>query len=158
MKATAELARWAARDFVFNLEAIPADRLDWKPSPEAKSALQMAGEVAGGAAGIIPVLQGGDWAPSPNPAPASLEEARQMVLEQADAYAAALEAADPGPLRRTLELPFGKFLAERFVLFPVIELFHHRGQLCYLQSLLGDAEVRFDPEASDRFFNPPGGA
>jgi hypothetical protein len=78
-------------------------------------------------------------------------------MEQAEAYAAALEAADPAAsLQRTLELPFGKFWAARFVLFPVIELIHHRGQLCYLQSLLGDAEVRFDPEAGDRFFNPPG--
>jgi DinB superfamily len=156
MKDTADLARWAARDFVFNLEAIPADRLDWKPSPEAKSALQLAGEVAGVAGNTLPVLQGGDWTPSPLPQPATLQEARQLVLERADAYAAALEAADPASLRRHLELPFGKFWAERFVLFPLLDLVHHRGQLCYLQSLLGDAEVRFDPEAGDRFFNPPG--
>ena len=38
MNDAADMARWAARDFVFNLEAIPADRLDWKRSPEAKSA------------------------------------------------------------------------------------------------------------------------
>ena len=155
MKDTAELARWAARDFVFNLEAIPADRLDWKPSPEAKSALEIAGEVAGGAGSVVPVLQGGDWTPSPNPQPATLAEARDLVLEKTEAYAAALEAADPSSLRRVFELPFGTFLVERFVLFPVIELIHHRGQLCYLQSLLGDAEVRFEPQATDRFFNPP---
>lgn len=159
MKDAAEMARWAARDFVFNLEAIPADRLDWKPSPEAKSALQIAGEVASVAEGIVPVLQGGDWTmmgPGEFPQPANVEEARRMVIDSAEAYAAALEAADPASLQRVLELPFGKFLAERFVLFPVIELIHHRAQLCYLQSLLGDAEVRFDPEASDRFFNPGG--
>jgi uncharacterized damage-inducible protein DinB len=157
MKLVADMTRWAARDFVFNLEAVPADRLDWKPSPEAKSALQIAGEVAGVAANTIPVLQGGDWTPSPLPQPADLDEARRVVLEHAEAYASALEAADPLSLERTLHLPFGSFQAARFVLFPMIELFHHRGQLCYIQSLLGDAEVRFDPGASDRFFNPSAG-
>ncbi len=43
MKDAADLARWAARDFVHNLEHLPADKLDWKPTPEAKSALQIAG-------------------------------------------------------------------------------------------------------------------
>lgn len=156
MKDAVDMARWAARDFVFNLEAIPADRLDWKPTPEAKSALQLAGEVAGVAGNTIPVLQGGDWTPAPLPQPATLEEARQMVLEQADAYSAALEAADPASLQRTLDLPFGKFKAARFVLFPLIDLIHHRGQLCYIQSLLGDAEVRFDEDSGNQFFNPPG--
>jgi hypothetical protein len=69
MKDAAEMERWAARDFVFNLEAIPADRLDWKPSPEAKSALQLAGEVAGVAGDTLPVLQGGHWIPPPLPHP-----------------------------------------------------------------------------------------
>lgn len=154
MKESADMARWAAQDFVFNLEAIPADRLDWKPNPEAKSALQIAGEVAGVAGSTVPVLQGGDWSAAPLPQPGSLEEARRLVLDSAEAYAAALESASPEVLHRTLELPFGKFWAERFVLFPVIEIIHHRGQLCYLQALLGDTEVRFHPEASERFFNP----
>src|SRR4051812_30208507 len=129
MKETADMARWAARDFVFNLEALPADRLDWKPSPEAKSALQLAGEVAGVAANTVPILQGGNWAAAPLPQPATLEEARKLVLEQTEAYAAALEAAGPAALHRPVELPFGKFWAERFVLFPMIDLIHHRGQL-----------------------------
>src|SRR5215211_1361700 len=109
MKDAADMARWMARDFVFNLEAIPADRLDWKPAPEAKSAMEIAGEVIAVSRGIVPVLRGGDWDPPslPFPKPASLEEAKQRVIESADAYADALEAADPAPLQRTLNLPFG---------------------------------------------------
>lgn len=155
MSEIVDMVRWAGRDFVFNLEAIPEDKLDWKPSPEAKSALQLAGEVATVAVNTIPVLHGGGWTPTPLAVPADLAEARNLVLENVEAFAAALETADPANLQRVLTLPFGNFHAERFVLFPLIDLIHHRGQLAYLQSLLGDAAVRFDPEASDRFFNPP---
>ena len=160
MKDAADMARWMARDFVFNLEAIPADRLDWKPAPEAKSALEIAGAVIAVSRSIVPLLQGGDWEPPslPFPKPATLEEAKRRVIDSADAYAEALEGADPAPLQRTLMLPFGNFQAARFALFPVIELIHHRAQLCYLQSLLGDREVRYEPESSERFFNPGGGA
>jgi hypothetical protein len=153
MKEAADIIRWAARDFVFNLEALPADRLDWKPSPEAKNALQLAGEVAGVAANTLPVLKGGEWTPHPLPEPTSLEEARQLVIRAGNEYADALEAVDPATLKRNLELPFGTFYAERMVLFPMIDLIHHRGQICYIQSLLGDAEVRFDPAAG--FFDAP---
>jgi uncharacterized damage-inducible protein DinB len=154
MREAVEMVRWAGRDFVFNLEAIPEDKLDWKPSPEAKSALQLAGEVATVAFSTISVLQGGGWSPTPLAVPADLAEARQLVLAHVEAFAAEMEATDPASLQRVLTLPFGSFRADRFVLFPLIDLVHHRGQLAYIQSLLGDAEVRFDPEASDRFFNP----
>src|SRR4029079_17248617 len=122
MEEAADMARWMARDFVFNLEAIPADRLDWKPAPEAKSAREIAGEVIAVSRSIVPLLQGGDWDPPslPFPEPGTLEEAKRMVIDAADAFAEALEAADPAPLQRTLALPFGNFLAARFALFPVI--------------------------------------
>ena len=38
--------------------------------------------------------------------------------------AAAMEAVDPATLQRVLDLPFGKFLAARFVLFPLVDLIH----------------------------------
>ena len=158
MQDVTDMVRWAAQDFVFNLEAIPADKLDWKPSPEAKSAYEIAGEVAMVAISAVPVLQGGEWAPTRLDPPTSLDEAKRIVLEHAEAFADAYEKADPAQLQRTLDLPFGKFVAARFVLFPLIEFIHHRGQITYIQSLLGDKEVRFDPAASDRFFNPGGAA
>lgn len=155
MKDAADLARWAARDFVHNLEHLPADKLDWKPTPEAKSALQIAGEVAGVIGNTLPVLKGESWATDPLPQPGNLAEAEQLVLERAQAYADALESVDRASLKYMMDLPFGKFWAERFVLFPLIETIHHRGQICYLQSLLGDAEVRFDPVASEEVFSRP---
>ena len=152
------MARWAARDFVYNLEAIPAEKLDWRPSPEAKSALQIAGEVAASMRATIPLLEGREWEWQGMPELKSVAAAREAVLEAADEYAAKLEGTDPTRLAREIQLPFGSFWAARFALFPLIEAIHHRGQICYLQSLLGDAEVRFDEEAVPSFFGRPAGA
>ena len=158
MRDAAAMARWAARDFVHNLEAIPVDKLDWRPAPEAKSALQIAGEVAGSIRATIPLLEGRDWQWQGMSELKSAAEARQAVLEAADEYATKLESADAGKLAREIQLPFGTFWAARFALFPVIETIHHRGQICYLQSLLGDAETRFDEDAVPAFFGRPNGA
>src|SRR5205823_7058423 len=100
MQDAADMARWAARDFVHNLEAIPAEKLDWRPSPEAKSALQIAGEVAGSIRATIPLLEGRDWEWQGMPELKSAAEARQAVLEAADEYATKLEQADPARLAR----------------------------------------------------------
>jgi len=87
----------------------------------------------------------------------SAADARQAILKAVDEYATKLEQADPAQLQREIQLPFGTFWAARFALFPVIEIIHHRGQICYLQSLLGDAEARFDEEAVPAFFGRPAG-
>src|SRR5436309_9640518 len=79
LKDHAAVLRWAARDLMFNLEAIPEDKRDWRPAPEAKSALQMAGEVAGVIRNTLPVVEGGDWEPKDLPHPTTLEEARSQV-------------------------------------------------------------------------------
>jgi len=157
MKDAAAMARWAARDFVYNLEAIPAEKLDWRPSPEAKSALQMAAEVTGSIRAAMPLLEGRDWEWQGVAEIKSAVEARQAVIPAADEYAAKLESTDASKLAREIQLPFGTFWAARFALFPVIELIHHRGQICYIQSLLGDAEVRFDEQAAPAFFGRPAG-
>lgn len=34
----------------------------------------------------------------------------------------------------------------------MLDLFHHHGQICYLQSLLGDTEMHWDAAAIDDVF------
>jgi hypothetical protein len=49
-------------------------------------------------------------------------------------------------------MPFGAvFWARHAALYPVIEVNHH-GQICYLQSLLGDTEMHGDWPAIDHAF------
>lgn len=150
LKVAARLARWGAGNFAFNLSKIPADKFTWKPEPAAKSASDIAGEVIGVMQMSMPVFKGGAFEPSEFPKPASAEEARALLIPAAEAYAAALEAAGP-ELQRLTMTPGGELWASRAVLFPLIDLIHHHGQACYIQSLLGDADAHFDPAGMAAF-------
>ncbi|HEU4754892.1 MAG TPA: hypothetical protein VFU47_17420, partial [Armatimonadota bacterium] len=124
----------------------------------AKSPLEVAGEVVRALQMYRPILDGPEY-PDPGPPlarPATLEEARTLLLATAEDYAAALERVGD-ELDRPQSMPFGAvFRASRAVCFPVMDLFHHHGQVCYLQSLLGDRETHWDEAAiSDEFTWPP---
>lgn len=154
LKAAAWMLRYGVRSLIYNLECIPADRLDWKPDPNAKSALEIAGEVVGGMRNYLPILSGGERKQS-NPWPRfiTLEEARSLLTEMTEEYAGALEAAGPA-LNRLVDISGGMLRAPRAALFPVMDLFHHHGQVCYLQTLLGDKEQHWSQAAIDDLWGP----
>ena len=152
LKVAAWMVRYGVRSFTHNLAFIPADRLEWKPEPEAKSALEIAGEVVGGLRWCLPILRGGEWDTSAGrPRISTLEEARSLLTEAGDEYAAALETAGP-ELDRTVNIAGGPLWAPWAALIPVLELLHHHGQICYLQTLLGDREQHWNEAAIAEFF------
>jgi hypothetical protein len=152
LTVAAWMVRYAVRSLIHNLEFVPADRLDWKPEPGAKSALEIAGEVAGNLQWCLPILRGGEWDTSGGrPRPETREEARSLLTEAADEYAAALEAAGP-ELDRMVNIAGGPLWAPRAALIPVLDLLHHHGQICYLQTLLGDREQHWNEAAIAEFF------
>jgi hypothetical protein len=140
----ARLARWAGRSLAHNLSFLPEDRLHWEPAPGTKTAAAIVAEVTGQLQGVIPLLRGGAWMEVKAAPPASLEEARRMVLEAVSDYANALDRADPGALEHPVETPVGPLNAAQEVLAPLVDLIHHHGQICYLQSLAGDLEYHLD--------------
>ena len=149
LKVTAWMLRYGARSLAHNLKFIPTDRSNWKPHPAAKSPLEVAAEVIRALHMYRPIFEGGAY-PDPRPPlplPSTLEEAERLLMVAAEDYAAALEAAGP-ELDRPQAMPFGGvFLASRAVCFPLMDLFHHHGQIAYLQSLLGDQEMHWDEAA-----------
>lgn len=154
LRAVAWMMRYGARSMAHNLEFIPEEWANWKPEGAAKSPLEIAAEVVRGIHMYRPLLDGPDY-PDPRPQcpqPATLEEARGMILAAAEEYAAALEAAG-SELDRPQPMPFGGvFRAYRAVCFPLLDLFHHHGQICYLQSLLGDTDTHWnEPAIEDEF-------
>ena len=154
LKAVAWMLRYGVRSLVFNLEQIPEERAQWKPEPAAKSPLEIATEVLGGMRMYRPIVDNPDFPQvwPKHPQPKTLAEARAMLLETADEYAAALEAAGP-ELDRPQAMPFGGvFRTYRAVCFPLMDLFHHHGQICYLQSLLGDTETHWNAVAIEQEF------
>jgi hypothetical protein len=142
VKIAAWMLRYGTRSLIHNLQFIPEDRAEWKPEPGVKSALEIASEVLRGMRMYQPILEGPEY-PDPRPAlpqPATLREAAVLLTA--------------GPeLDRPQAMPFGGvFRATRAACFPVFDLFHHHGQICYLQSLLGDTETHWDEAAiADEF-------
>ena len=161
LEPVARVVRWGVESMAFNLGQLPADKLNWKPTPESKSALEVTGEVLGVmrmmtgliATGSFARPDGGqstDGGPIQYAAPANLEDARRQLAETGEAFAAALDNAGP-ELERPVETPFGIMLGTRVVLWGMIDLVHHHGQISYLQSLLGDKEMHFNPDGRNWF-------
>ena len=154
LKAVASMIRYGARSLAHNLTFIPEDRAHWKPEPTAKSPMEIACEVTRALTMYRPILDSPDFPERPELSlqPATLAEAAQQLRATAEEYAAALENAGP-ELDRPQAMPFGGvFLASRAVCYPLLDIFQHHGQICYLQSLLGDAEMHWDAEAIEAEF------
>lgn len=151
----ARLVRFGADDFAFQLGHIPEEKLDWKPDPASKSAMQVTGEVIGVMRSQIKMVRTGVVEISDLTPPASLAEALQELAAVAEEYASALETADEAALARALETPFGPLWGEYGVTFGLVDLLHHHGQLTYIQSLLGDSENHMDGGMVGRWFGPP---
>jgi hypothetical protein len=159
LESVARVVRWGTESMAFNLGHIPVDKLNWKPNATSKSAMEMTGEVISVMQMMLGMLSG-DGFPQPpadaaageprHPVPASLEEAQRQLTETGAAFAAALEKAGP-ELERTVQTPYGLMWGPRVVLWGMIDLVHHHGQIAYIQTLLGDGEMHFNPQGTNWF-------
>ncbi len=132
---------WAGKNLAYNLGSIPDDKLTWKPAPGAKSALEIAAEVAGNLSTFTAMLQ--MRAPGEKPV-FSTREAAQSAVETASAdYALLLLSLGDNDLTGDMQLPFGKIPKSRAISLPVVDTIHHHGQIAYIQTLLGDTETHF---------------
>lgn len=148
LKTLVDLATWAGRNTICNLGFIPDERLTWKPAPEALSALEIADHLAETLRGMLPVFTEGRWQASPVES-TSRAEAEAHVRAAVEDYVAALRKVRAPDLerpviagRRQLHVPLGRAAA-----MAVIDLIHHHGQIVYIQTLLGDREAHFAPDA-----------
>jgi hypothetical protein len=161
LEPVARVVRWGVESMAFNLGQLREDKLNWKPNPESKSALEVTGEVLGVMRMMLGLMSTGSFerpagaedtpgGPIRYANPSGLQEAQRQLLETGEAFAAALEKAGP-ELERSVETPFGTMLGSRVVLWGMIDLVHHHGQISYLQSLLGDREMHRNPEGRNWF-------
>jgi hypothetical protein len=58
-------------------------------------------------------------------------------------------------VRHMVNIAGGLLWATRAVLIPVLDLLHRHGQICYLQTLLGDTEMHWDEAAIRECFGQP---
>jgi uncharacterized damage-inducible protein DinB len=138
---------WAAKNIAYNLDFIPADKLNYKPAPTANSALEVIGHVIGALNFFLPVVQGGE--PSQpgalqQPSLNTAEEAKQQLVAAATNYAQAIRKLTPEDLSRKVQLHFGTLPLGFVASMAATDLVHHHGQIAYIQTLLGDTESHFD--------------
>ena len=106
----AQQVRWAARNIAYNLDFLPTNKLDWKPAPDALSAIEILNHLLGAMQHIQSVLRGGEWNGWDNSefSPATnLEDAKTRLMQTADEFAATLEGILPEQMERMVEMPFG---------------------------------------------------
>jgi hypothetical protein len=148
----ARMLRYGGMSFLHQLEQFPTERLHWKPEPSAKSAMEITAELVSAIKMYRPILGAADaasvkWVRIDRTPPKTVADARALLEPVLEDYVQALEASGP-ELARQQPMPFGGvFWAEDAATYPLIELFHHHGQICYLQTLLGDAEQHWDEAA-----------
>jgi len=142
MEPAIKIALWAAQDAAFNLDFIPDDKLDWKPSPEAKSAMEIANEIARSFQGGSSWLETKKWGAEYIPA-TTRDAVKDAIKKSSEEYAQKLREFPENQLSEIHESPMGQMTYQFVVSLALIDVTHHHGQIKYIQTLLGDAEDHF---------------
>ena len=141
----------AVEDLRINLEAMPADKQDWRPLDLGRSALSLVQECAvinGFFATILrdQAVPAMDWG-AYKAACAALdtpEKATAALTESGTALAAAIEAFPEDRMAETVTMPFAEGMVMSFaqVMFTAYwNMTYHTGQIAYIQTLYGDNEM-----------------
>jgi hypothetical protein len=140
MEAVAGALEWVGPDLAYNLDFIPDYKLDWKPEPAAKSALAIAIEVEHVIRNIVHVMKTGSWEQLTPLTDVSKAEVQEALRHACKEYGASVRSIPPERLADPIETPWGTTPLAQFATYALIEASHHRGQIFYLQTLLGDTE------------------
>jgi uncharacterized damage-inducible protein DinB len=141
--------------FVRVLEALPADKLDWKPDPKSATSLERGGQIAHEPSDIADVLKTGTitYDPAAKPTwktPAELSAAFTEGMSRAKAALAAVSDADwDGPAAMMIEgKEVWKSTRGEMALTIMLDLIHHRGQLStYIRPMGGKVPSIYGPSA-----------
>ncbi|BDI30098.1 hypothetical protein CCAX7_21490 [Capsulimonas corticalis] len=143
----------AARDqLLTTFSFVPDDKLNWSPSPSARTPLQIAAHCGSATATFAGLLRGEPWPLAPTAAEAAAqirerdakgctrEEAIQSIDASSKSLLAALEQATPEILGSTIWTAFGEFPYAFAVTFPAEHISGHARQIDYLQTIWGDIQ------------------
>lgn len=146
LQTFAETLRWAGQDTAYNLGFIPADRFQWKPAPSAKSAAEIVNHLLFSLHSMLPVLNGGEWQHPDFTEATGPEDAAALLTAVSEEYADKMLAIPAADLSRDVKI-WGHYHTwlGRAATMPVVDTIHHRGQIVYIQTLLGDVEDHFTP-------------
>ena len=138
--------------FLHDLNFVPADKLTWRPTPTAKSALEIAAHCAGYSGAFASIIRAGKFPSSGEEFRSTVQSAIESIttLEQAEMMLrkgiadtiAALDTVKPEQIGATVDAPaLGRTPFKFFLTLPAMHLENHDGQIDYLQTCWGDLEV-----------------
>lgn len=140
--------------FVKVLQALPADKLDWKPDPKARTAMELAATIAGESLSFSEFLKTGvsDVASETSPLK-TVEEliaATSKGLTDAAAMVAGMTDADWMAESKLVagDKDLWKTTKGKMALGLLLDLIHHRGQLSvYIRPMGGKVPSIYGPSA-----------
>ena len=147
-EAKAEFTRAQSR-IVKNFLQTPEDKLDWAPSPTARTPLQLVAHVAMSIEGMQSMFHGEFLDMSDLPALdakwredekaiKTRDEALALLDKNCATYLAFLDSVTPEQATSTLNMPFGSFPFTEVITWPADHIRSHTAQLEYLQTIYGD--------------------
>lgn len=141
--------------FLRSFSKVPDDKLDWTPSPTAKSALQIAAHMAVTAGNFARMIRDRRLLPEGQDVPTMVahlreleaalttrEDAIRVLRENTDAILAALDSLDDAAVGMEMDSTLGWTMPMTFLMkLPGIHGFVHTGQIDFLQTCWGDMEI-----------------
>lgn len=136
--------------FLHGLDKTPDDRINWSPSPDAKTPLGVAGRLSAFLEFFSHLLETGampERPSSPPPPPANREAAKGAVEAAFRRLGALIERMSEGDLARQVPTPFGTMISAREALGWVPGVISYwQGQLNYIQTIYGDLDPNMPPD------------
>ena len=135
--------------FMYGLDQVPDDRLEWTPGEAAKSPLALAGKTAAFLQFVSHTLETRtrpDRSGGMPPAPASREEARAALTAGFSRLTEVISGLSETDLEQSVPMPWGATPMVEAICFLPAVLGYFQGQLNYVQLAYGDEDPNIPPE------------
>jgi uncharacterized damage-inducible protein DinB len=147
MKPLAHHAEWVANSLANAISYVPKGKQSWKPAATTRSAQDILAHATYWNLYFTRLLQGQEplsaseeaWTGSTKELKDS-EQARKLAEQSGKDFVAAIGRLSDRDLTREVELPWGRRTLYQVVLDNYWHLTYHFGQLCYIQTALGDTQ------------------
>lgn len=143
-----EMTQEQTRQLTMALEYIPENQRLWRASGCAKTPQEIYLECAGTYLWAAKFLRGeaADWSQlmPKSQEYSDLASAKQLMDDWLQEFFAAIDGIDESRMGEEIDPGWGdKMPLQQFLLLPSYHTCYHAGQLNYIQTLLGDAEMHF---------------
>jgi hypothetical protein len=142
-------------DFIKNIRAVPEDKLTWSVLDAGRTPLDLFQEIAQAATYGIPMLQNRacppfnpeDWGKlvAERQAWDTLDKCEAALKTNLEAWYATIREFPESDMSIEIDLPFVEGLRQSMadiMAYPYWNTSYHLGQLCFIQILYGDKEMR----------------